>query len=254
MNAEATRRLPAEMTNDPNGMLGGLPRPIAGPPATTTDRVERVKSYHASCLQAFSDQMGYAFLIGVELLAIKEELPHGDFMAWRQKHLPEIAHRTATQYMKFVEKLTQRFPTVGKLATVSNFKMLPSGELSTAGKETVLKAVHEAADGKTFTEMYRDLGVIRQPKAPAWHPRKPAKDLTADDAVKLRRDMATQAWGAIELKLESYGADFVLLTDLQVDSQIAFLEQHLSARKRWRNKPRGKRDAQEVATYLKAKP
>jgi hypothetical protein len=121
------------------------------------ERIGRIQGYHQKCLDTFGDQMAYAFLAGCELNAAKEELPHGQFMKWREQNLPELPHRTATQYMTFSEKLADG----AKLATIANLKLLGNGDLPQTEKEKVLKAVHQVADGKTLTQLYRDLGVIR---------------------------------------------------------------------------------------------
>lgn len=146
-------------------------------------RAERINDYHAGCLKAFGQQMGYAFLCGFELNRAKEELPHGSFIKWREANLPKLANGTAANYMRFCDALQTKFPTVG------NFKpehlQLINGELPKAQREEVLKAVHDVADGKTLTQLYRDLGVIRQPKKQQHTPPKklsPAEEIAAQDA------------------------------------------------------------------------
>lgn len=145
--------------------------------------IERIKAYHAGFEKSFGDQMGYAFLAGAELNHIKETLPHGKFMDWREAHLPEIPHRTATQYMTFQVKLAThcQFPPVGKANILGN------ANLNDKDREKVLAAVHEIADGKTLTQLYRDLGVIREKKAPQHHPR---KEKSPEDKIADRKQAA----------------------------------------------------------------
>ncbi len=149
--------------------------------------VDQIKAYHAAFEKSFGDQMGYAFLAGVSLNAAKESLPHGKFMEWRESHLPEIKERSAQRYMKFADQIRHGMsdlPTVGKL------KLLGNGDLNEKDKEKVLEAVHEIADGKTLTQLYRDLGVIREKKPAQHHPR---KAVSPEDAV------AAEARGREEL-------------------------------------------------------
>lgn len=129
---------------------------------------------------AFARQMGCAYLAGMALNRAKEIVPHGKFMAWREAELP-VSNNSAARYMKFADALG-KFPTVGNLKEV---KLLARGkELSPAQQKKITEAVHELADGKTLTEMYRDLGVIRQPEKPKHHPRKP---VSVADTLAARR-------------------------------------------------------------------
>ena len=140
----------------------------------------RIKAYHAGFQSAFGSQMGYAFLAGLELNAIKEALPHGGFLKWGRAHLSEIPHRSATRYMEFQTKLA----TGGQCDAVANIKRLENGELPEAEKEKVLKAVYQAADGKTLTQLYRDLGIVRPPIPPGTNNKPRSKgdtDKTAGD-------------------------------------------------------------------------
>ncbi|NOS70084.1 MAG: hypothetical protein HOP33_09150 [Verrucomicrobia bacterium] len=155
---------------------------------------ERIKVYDAAFHNAFSQQMGYAYLAGCELNAIKEALPHGEFMKWKAKFLPAIPHRSATQYMTFQTKLA----SVANLPTVGECRLLGNGELPEKEKEKILKAVHQAADGKTLTQLYRDLGVIREKKHPVHTPRKtvsPEDQVDAEEktAVELANVFLTAA-------------------------------------------------------------
>lgn len=146
--------------------------------------VEQIKSYHEAFEKSFSDQMGYAFLAGYALNAAKESLPHGKFTDWRAANLPEIPERSAQRYMKFADQIRH---TVADLPTVGKLKLLGNGDLNEKDKEKVLEAVHEIADGKTLTQLYRDLGVIREKKAPKHHPRKP---LSPEDHLEADKEQA----------------------------------------------------------------
>jgi hypothetical protein len=223
-------------------------------PAAIAERIERIKEYHTKSGTAFGDHMGYAFLAGCELRALRDESTHGNkdaeksFKALRQSFFPEISQSSAYRYMTFAEALQEKIPTVGIFK--SETPLLTNGELPEQDRNAVLKAVHEVADGKTITALYRDLGVIREKKAPEHHPRK-EKKLTAAEELELRAKLRAEAWGSIELKLAAYGIDFVHESDLVVDAQIAALEKFASVRRQWRNTPQAKRNVKATAKYLK---
>jgi hypothetical protein len=154
-------------------------------PKETSERVERIKGYHAECLKAFGDQMGFAYLCGAELLLLKESTKHGEFGELKEQCFPDMPQRTVSRYLTFAEALQ------GKFATVANLKVerlqLTNGELPEKEKETILKAVHQVADGKTLTQLYRDLGVIRE-KKPQQHT--PPKELSPDEKLEAELSQA----------------------------------------------------------------
>lgn len=128
--------------------------------AASKDLNERAKAYHEACLAGFKQQMGYAFLAGLVLTEIKASVKHGEFEDYCEAHLPEIKPSSRKRYMKFFELLSLQLP---QKAHAVGF--LPAAGKEGIPKETeqkILKAVYQAADGKTLTELYRDLGVIRE--------------------------------------------------------------------------------------------
>lgn len=129
----------------------------------------RISDYDREFHSAFTRQMGFAFLAGAALNRAKEIIPHGKFMEWSETEL-SVKRSSVARYMKFAEAIG-KLPTVGNLKEV---KLLGEGELLTpAQQKKITEAVHSLADGKTLTEMYRDLGIIRQPEKPKHHPAKP---------------------------------------------------------------------------------
>jgi hypothetical protein len=155
-------------------------------------RVDRIKAYHAGCLQAFGDQMGYAFLTGRELIAAKASIPsghkdpEGGFGKWIKANVPELSNGTIHRYMSFATALEKQFPTVGNISPT--LLQIGPGGLDESAKAEVLKAVHEVADGKTLTELYRDLGVIRGPKDKKHH----APKLNAAETAEAQIEQAKQ--------------------------------------------------------------
>jgi hypothetical protein len=137
--------------------------------ANHADQIERINQYHGACLKSYGDQMGYAFLCGVELGQVKTRIPHGQFQEFCTRYLPQIPERSAQRYMSFADALRSKSATVADLANKP--LQIANGTLPEKQKEEVLKAVHDIADGKTLTQLYRDLGIIRQPeKAGGYRP------------------------------------------------------------------------------------
>ena len=216
--------------------------------ADWADRVDRIKAYHQGCLKSFGDQMGYAFLAGVELNRLKDDLPHGKFTDFRKNHFAAIPDRSAQRYMAFGEALS-------KSATCGGFddlKLLSDGHLDAKQQEKILKAVHEVADGKTLTQLYRDLGVIRDKKPVGRQDGEKPKRLSLAEQAELRKAQATEDWAVIDKALTVYTDKFTILPDADCLAQISLLERALTARKAWLKQPSNKRDAKAIEALFKS--
>lgn len=176
------------------------------------DQIERIKTYDAGCRGAFNQQMGYAFLAGMELNAVKDRLPHGQFLKWREAYLVQLPERSAQRYMKFAVTIAAS----KGLPRFEDVKLLPDGTIPEKEREQIIKAVHKIADGKTLTELYRDLGVIRDPEAKQHHPR---KQLTPEEIVKAE---IAQAEATLEAMLSQVRSihDNILAEDSTLVSRI----------------------------------
>ena len=128
---------------------------------------------------------------------------------------------------------------------------ISSGKLKKQDKAVILKAVHEVADGKTLTGMYRDLGLVREKKAAVHHSIK-AKKLSPEEELDLRKNADAEAWGGFEMHFE-HNIDFTLHDDLVVQARIAVLDKISSAYKRWTATPKAKRDPKAILDYLQTK-
>ncbi len=213
--------------------------------------VDEIKSYHEGVKRAFDHQAQYAFMTGLKLLALKASVPHGNspgsdgFIAIRKKFLPELSNGTTGRYMDFAKRCQEKFPTVGNINP--QVLQLTNGDLPEEQKKQVLKAVHEIADGKTWTQLYRELGKVREPKPAAHHPRGPinAKEESAARQKRFERmagDCAISMRALIseKLLLQSLPEDKLdELNDWRVElgNAIAKIKQSRAAGKRGKNKP-----------------
>lgn len=145
------------------------------------ERRDRIISYHQGFMGAFAQQTGYAYLAGVELHAAKLELPHGQFIKWREENLAHISKGSVANYMLFAEALQSKFPTVGNLT--AERLQLTNGRLRDDDQKIILEAVHEAADGSSLTRLYRELGVIKTPKSQAERDASAKKELSPAEAA-----------------------------------------------------------------------
>jgi hypothetical protein len=125
-----------------------------------------IRSYHENGWRAAQQQFGYQFLAGVALHRAKAALAHGLFGQWIEENFSTgpcpLTERTAQRYMRFAEELISKSDTVSDLTRQP--LLLTNGDIPEKEKKIILEAVFEFADGRSLTELYRDLGVIRPPK------------------------------------------------------------------------------------------
>lgn len=162
-----------------------------------TAELHRLRSiilgYDRKWHKAFNAQMGLAFLTGLALIRAKNILPHGDFGRWIKAELPKLSKGSAGRYVEFATAILEARPEISKFPTVGNLtERTPAKiqvKLPKPEEKELLKAVYELADGRTLTEMYRDLGVIRPAKtqaevAAAREPHRPTPEEEAQAEVQ----------------------------------------------------------------------
>jgi hypothetical protein len=168
------------------------------------DRRDRIVAYHEGYITSFSQQMGYAFLCGLELALVRESLKgqqHGLWMKWREENIPHISKGSVDNYIQFSERLQAKFPTIGNL---SSDRLLTNGQITDAGKKEILQAVKEVADGKSLMDMYRELDIVKKPKSRDEIDTSKKKQLTAEEKA------AAEEAQAKALKDEKLAADAAL--------------------------------------------
>jgi hypothetical protein len=183
--------------------------------------VDQVKASHIGVRRSYEHQIQYALICGMQLIALKSTCEHGEFIRLRETHLPDVSSSAAGRYMDFFHICQTKFPAVGNLK--GSTLLLEKGDLPAHEKETVLKAVYEAAEGKTWTAFYRDLDLCRQPIPHAHHPIKPQ---SPDEIIAAQNEQADSLLRAAESALG------LLLDDLQ--SRAGTLAQRVPV-KRWKD-------------------
>ncbi|HUS37343.1 MAG TPA: hypothetical protein VM680_18495 [Verrucomicrobiae bacterium] len=171
--------------------------------AAETESAQRIIAFHRGAKRSAAQQLVYAFLAGVELNAIKEEIAHGHFMKWCEANVPGIQHRTLTKYMGIAEVLQT------KLNTLADFDLprlqLTNGEIKEEQIESVSEAVREVITAKNLTELYRDYGLV--PEKIEQKDRKRGDKLTPEQADEERRANAKNFLVTLCGDLETFSTD-----------------------------------------------
>jgi hypothetical protein len=201
---------------------------------------ERIASYHENGWRSAQQQFGYQFLAGVELHRAKAALAHGQFGKWIEENFSSgpcpLTDRTAQRYMKFAEELISKSKTVADLSAKP--LQITNGEIPEKQKKAILDAVFEFADGKSVTEMMRDLGIIRPAKKQEYTA---PKELTADEQAKAEEEQAHELIQAAivalrctlddKTKADSKRPDRKELIDICIEVSKAYkgIERHVRA-------------------------
>jgi len=141
-----------------------------------SEAVKRIVAFDEGTKVHFKLQMGCAYMAGMELICIKEKLKHGEFEPFLKAKMSSLPERSRQRYMLFAEKLSPQ------IRHVADFRpevlQITNSQIPESVKKEVCEAVYKFADGKSLTELYRDLGVIK-PKAKDGGFRPNAKSLLA---------------------------------------------------------------------------
>jgi hypothetical protein len=94
--------------------------------------------------------------------------------------------------MLFAEAIQEKLEDISSLHL--DRLQLTNGELPEKQRNAVLKAVHEVTAGSTLTELYRELGIIKPPGKPAYHP---PNELSPEEQAAALEKQAEEAAQAI---------------------------------------------------------
>lgn len=185
-------------------------------------------------------------LAGAALVAIKGQCAHGEFDTVCQEHFPTTSERTLRDW-----KARAELDLRDKELRGATEKVLLDGADELARREFEGTADHYfAAKPTLMLNAAQEMHLLGNRKERKPSPARPAKKLTAEEQLAKRRVVATENWAACETQMVGAGTGFVLLDDLAVNAQIAFLQRQLDARKRWVGTPEKKRDVDAIHALL----
>ena len=209
-------------------------------------------------------------MIGFELLALKKAngVAHGNNQHegrtsqvgkssddWETILQEEagLAQSTAYRYMDMAKAAA---PRLKKLPALKNFdpfatSLADMGKITRSELET---AVKKLTDGKSqadfFNELYKQGGAGTGREAGCENNK---KKLTLAEELALRKQCAGLDWNALALGFAAYKDKFLLLTDHEVEAQIAILDLQLTARKAWLKQPANNRQPAVISDLFAAK-
>jgi hypothetical protein len=129
------------------------------PKRTLEARAQSINDYHYSAEAAYGQACRFAVLCGMELLAAKEQVNHGEWLPWVERNCM-FEQGAAYKYMALATKalpiIEKQFPVFADLDNAVAPSMMKSKE-----RELLLSAVREMTDQKTIQELQLELGIIK---------------------------------------------------------------------------------------------
>ncbi len=132
-----------------------------------------------------------ALACGFILLNEKARLPHGEFDKWQRKHLKPISRPTGKRYMQIAGKMHELQES--KVSTVRHLlEGTRPSDLTENHIQRIAPMIQEITEGKTFTELGRELGIFKPRNTKSERARKRLAKRTGDAVVDAEHDAT--AW------------------------------------------------------------
>lgn len=228
-------------------------------------RAQRITAYAQNAVNSMVQQVGYAFLCGVQLNLAKAELPFGQFEKWVEENvsvrLPDgsakpLGRATAHRWRALAEGVQTGNDGLRTLVEKAEQHLLANGEFSEPDRLKILQAVHDVTDGKSISDTYRDFGVVRDKVHQKDRDNSRKHAPTAEDQKKLNIEIThrlandARAWrttAAIQKDCET--SDLSMLLD-ELVSTSSHIRQLMKSRRS--NKPAGRdrRSARSVPSQM----
>lgn len=170
----------------------------------------RINEWYPQCRMAFSNFLGYRFMIGVALIRAKnlvqgakpgpkeigaEEDQQTGFMAWKRSAFPGIPNRTLHDYKVFAERVVTANPNMSEL----DLAALPEEQ-----RDEVYARLKAAVTGKDVTLCLRAMNEIPDAQAPGGDRggRRPKKNLVVEAGAEHAEGVAFWERALVDLRLE----------------------------------------------------
>lgn len=129
------------------------------PNRSLNERAKAINDYHYSSEAAYGQACQYAVLCGMELLASKEQVAHGEWIPWVESNC-DFSRMTAQRYMLLADRaipvIQKNYPAFMALA-----EPIAPSLMNAKSRQLLISAVSEMTDQKTIQELQLELGIIK---------------------------------------------------------------------------------------------
>jgi hypothetical protein len=166
---------------------------------TLPQRAKKIGEYHKAAMTAAAYTAVYAVLCGLELLAARAQVRHGNWDTWVEDNCP-FNRVTAWRYMQAAERKAKDLPNVyGRKHLLDT----PPHLLPEKDRAELITAVTDAVDQQSWTELQLDLG-LRTPEKPKGGAREGAGRPTKTEAERSKQAGATGECDELERELSRF--------------------------------------------------
>lgn len=257
-------------TNSSTALAPQTPPPALPVTVGTWDGARQWLNYAQRCEQM---KVYCQVMLGFELVSLRKSLgvqPGGDRKSdsYRGNLLPRgdtwetiltretgLSQSTAYRFMQMADAAKPRLKRIPALRNWDPVST-PIALLDAPQAKALETGVKKLTDGLTQREFGEQFGLWKKPQGSAARggnlkdPNAPKTDLTPSEQADLLKLQATEDWHHLDQLLRVYRDKFLVLSDPEIDAQIAALEQALNARKTWLKQPQNARDPQTVAALF----
>jgi hypothetical protein len=211
------------------------------PPAWHAEAVDLLKKNFAGIHSAFLDSTKKAVWLGIFLNEIKRRgkedrsIPHGEFIPWLDKNLPDIHQETCRTYMRLGREVCEK----GKFQ-IADFPQYSQGNLPAEALKLI--------EGKTQKQLFLEWkqvdgdGNARVGRLPG---EGGSRKLSMEEQRVKSVEGAFEHSGLMCKAVLQSNKDFCLTAeqnDLEINAEISVLEFALKIRHKYINTPRSRRD------------
>lgn len=149
------------------------------------------------------EMVGYAFLVGRQLLQAKADLPHGNsgdanagLKHFVEARFPDYTYRTASNRMVFAEIVMAHL----QIDAPKSPLLLGRKKLSVKSRSSIVSAVRSVMDGKGMMEFMRSGRLLLDPAKPKVTPRKAT---SKQEAAKAKIEQARRVFTSLRSSLDT---------------------------------------------------
>lgn len=125
----------------------------------------RANQLHSMAISGSEMMVAGALFCGMILMRAKRCLPHGAYLKWQKQYLSGIPERTLRRYLNYAEAITVLKKK--QIGHVADLLLSNPEDFTEANLRAIAPKVRQLTSGKTFAELGRELGIVKERDTPS---------------------------------------------------------------------------------------
>jgi hypothetical protein len=132
------------------------------PPATVEERAGRIRTYFGHAGTAYAMSAFYAIMAGLELIAAKGQVEHGQWEEWVRE---KCGFNPSTGW-RLMEAARRKAREIANLAHVQDFisENTTLASLEATQRQALLDSVRDSTGGQSYRQLLIELGMLVDPR------------------------------------------------------------------------------------------